>query len=76
MPVGEKNYSPNRRSRKKIYDFPAEDWKHLRTTNPIESVIATVRLRPQAHQRKRLAHRLLGDGPPTDALRRQEMAAA
>ncbi len=27
------------------YDFPAEHWKHLRTTNPIESTFATVRLR-------------------------------
>jgi transposase-like protein len=27
------------------YDFPAEHWRHLRTTNPIESVLATVRLR-------------------------------
>ena len=28
-----------------FYDFPAEHWGHLRTTNPIESVFATVRLR-------------------------------
>jgi putative transposase len=28
-----------------FYDFPAEHWLHLRTTNPIESVLATVRLR-------------------------------
>ena len=27
------------------YDFPAEHWVHLRTTNPIESTFATVRLR-------------------------------
>src|SRR5271166_3319643 len=27
------------------YDFPAEHWKHLRTTNPIESTFATVRHR-------------------------------
>ena len=26
-------------------DFPAEHWKHLRTTNPIESTFATVRHR-------------------------------
>src|SRR5690606_26015987 len=26
-------------------NFPAEHWKHLRTTNPIESAFATVRLR-------------------------------
>lgn len=28
-----------------FYDFPAEHWAHLRTTNPIESVFATVRNR-------------------------------
>ena len=26
-----------------FYDFPAEHWDHLRTSNPIESVFATVR---------------------------------
>jgi transposase-like protein len=28
-----------------FYDFPAEHWVHIRTTNPIESVFATVRHR-------------------------------
>ena len=28
-----------------FYDFPAEHWAHLRTTNPIESTFATVRRR-------------------------------
>lgn len=28
-----------------FYHFPAETWQHIRTTNPIESVFATVRLR-------------------------------
>ncbi len=28
-----------------FYDFPAEQWIHVRTTNPIESTFATVRLR-------------------------------
>jgi transposase-like protein len=28
-----------------FYDFPAEHWIHLKTTNPIESTFATVRLR-------------------------------
>jgi len=28
-----------------FYDFPAEHWTHLRTTNPIESTFATIRLR-------------------------------
>jgi len=30
-----------------FYDFPAEHWKHVRTTNPIESTFATVRLRTE-----------------------------
>lgn len=28
-----------------FYDFPATHWQHIRTTNPIESVFATVKLR-------------------------------
>ena len=28
-----------------FYDFPAEHWRHLRTSNPIESMFATVRQR-------------------------------
>jgi transposase-like protein len=28
-----------------FYDFPAEHWQHLRTSNPIDSTFATVRLR-------------------------------
>ena len=28
-----------------FYDFPAEHWCHIRTSNPIESTFATVRLR-------------------------------
>src|ERR1700719_3296777 len=28
-----------------FYDFPAEHWKYLRTTNPIENTFATVRHR-------------------------------
>ena len=44
-----------------FYDFPAEHWLHLRTTNPIESTFSTVRLRTRvtrgpAHGRPR------GDG--------------
>src|SRR5215213_2096108 len=33
------------RSLPMLYDLPAEHWDHLRTTNPIESVFATVRHR-------------------------------
>lgn len=35
------------------YDFPAEHHKHLRTTNPIESIFAPVRLRTDAAKRMR-----------------------
>ncbi|MGI8730256.1 MAG: transposase, partial [Solirubrobacteraceae bacterium] len=28
-----------------FFDFPAEHWRHVRTTNPIESSFATVKLR-------------------------------
>ena len=28
-----------------FYDFPAEHWRHLRTSHPIESTFATVKLR-------------------------------
>jgi putative transposase len=28
-----------------FYDFPAEHWRHIRTSNPIESTFSTVRLR-------------------------------
>ena len=33
-----------------FYDFPAEHWRHIRTTNPIESTFATVRLRTRRTQ--------------------------
>lgn len=36
-----------------FYDFPAEHWRHLRTTNPIESVFASVRLRTNVVKRVR-----------------------
>jgi len=34
-----------------FYDFPAEHWKHIRTTNPVESPFASVRLRTNAGKR-------------------------
>jgi transposase-like protein len=35
----------NRDALLRFYDFPAEHWRHIRTTNPIESTFATVRHR-------------------------------
>jgi putative transposase len=37
--------SKDREALMAFYDFPAEHWLHIRTTNPIESTFATVRLR-------------------------------
>ncbi len=34
-----------------FYDVPAEHWIHLRTTHPIESTFATVRLRTEVTKR-------------------------
>ena len=41
-----------------FYDFPAEHWQHIRSTNPIESTFATVRLR---------THKTKGSGSLRDA---------
>ena len=38
-----------------FFDYPREHWKHLRTTNPIESVFASIRLRTDAAKRMRTA---------------------
>lgn len=42
-----------------FYDFPAEHWVHLRTTNPIESTFSTVTLRTKVTR---------GAGSPAAAL--------
>ena len=31
-----------------LYDYPKEHWRHLRTTNPVESPFAALRLRTDA----------------------------
>ena len=49
----------DRRELLAFYDFPAEHWMHIRTTNPIESTFATVRLR---------THRTKGSGSRTACL--------
>jgi transposase-like protein len=36
-----------------FYDFPLEHWRHLRTSNPVESVFAGVRLRTNVVKRTR-----------------------
>ncbi|WP_329293515.1 IS256 family transposase [Streptomyces sp. NBC_01455] len=42
-----------------VYDFPAEHWIHLRTTNPVESTFSTVKLRTKGTR---------GAGSPAAAL--------
>ena len=42
-----------------FYDFPAEHWLHLRTSNPIESVFAGVRLRTDVAKRARVRENAL-----------------
>ena len=51
-----------------FYDFPAEHWGHLRTTNPIESTLATVRLRQRRTKgRGSREASLTHAGPPSRA---------
>jgi transposase-like protein len=46
-----------------FYDYPAQHWIHLRTTNPIESTFATVRQRVgPSHQGARFQCGRAGDG--------------
>jgi len=42
-----------------FYDFPAEHWPHLRTSNPIESVFSGVRLRTNVAKRARVRENAL-----------------
>lgn len=44
-PEATKCLSKDRKVLLAFYDFPAEHWQHIRSTNPIESTFATVRLR-------------------------------
>ncbi|MEU6091591.1 IS256 family transposase [Streptomyces sp. NPDC047085] len=45
FPKAVKKITDDRDQLPAFYDFPAEHWIHLRTTNPIESTFSTVRLR-------------------------------
>src|SRR5947207_1934897 len=48
-----------------FYDFPAEHWGHIRTTDPIEATFATVRARTQQTPRMPLPCHDAGDGVQT-----------
>jgi putative transposase len=49
-----------------FYDFPAEHWIHIRTTNPIESTFATVRSRTAKTRGCVSRAGILGDGLQAD----------
>ena len=57
-----------------FYDFPAEHWKHLRTTNPIESNVrhGATSSRPNEGQRQPCG--VPGDGFQTRAVSRETLA--
>ena len=57
-----------------FYDYPVEHWIHLRTTNPIESTFATVRLRQRVTQRTRFEGRRRRDGVQAHRVRTSQMA--
>ena len=42
-----------------FYDYPREHWPHLRTTNPVESPFAMLRLRTDAARRYRKVDRAI-----------------
>ena len=42
-----------------FYDFPKEHWRHLRTTNPVESPFAALRLRTDAAKRYKRVDRAI-----------------
>ena len=56
-----------------FHDFPAEHWKHIRTTNPIESTFATVRHRT-TKTKGCLSRQSALAMAPADALGQEEMA--
>ena len=59
-----------------FYDFPAEHWKHVRTTNPIESTFATVRLRTAKTKGCLSTADGAGDGLQARQVRRASLAPA
>ena len=58
-----------------FYDFPAEHWIHLRTTNPIESTFATVRVWTKRTKGMRFSDCLPHDGLQADAIGIEEVEA-
>ena len=42
-----------------LYDYPREHWQHLRTTNPVESPFASLRLRTNTAKRYKRVDRAI-----------------
>jgi transposase-like protein len=60
-----------------FYDYPAEHWRHLRTTNPIESTFAPVRARTDlTKERAGIEGGSLGDDLQVDGSGRGEVEEA
>jgi transposase-like protein len=59
-----------------FFEFPAEHWKHLRTSNPIESPFATVRLRQRVTKGGRIASQGLAHGLQAARHGREALAQA
>ena len=57
-----------------FYAYPAEHWVHLRTTNPIESTFATVRLRQRVTKGTRLTGSRHRDGLQAHRVRPDPLA--
>ncbi|BCJ84975.1 hypothetical protein MTY81_63480 (plasmid) [Mycolicibacterium sp. TY81] len=58
-----------------FYKYPAEHWVHLRTTNPIESTFATVRLRTKVTKGAGFTRRRNGHGLQADRRRASPLAS-
>ena len=59
-----------------FYDFPAEHWIHLRTTNPIRMHVRHGPLAASPHERQRQPTGAPDDGLQADAIRTETLAAA
>jgi hypothetical protein len=59
-----------------FFDFPAEHWIHLKSTNPIVNVLDGAAPHHPSHQGRRLASRRAGDGIQASRVRPAAMAAS
>jgi|GEM_PF-2282303 len=57
-----------------FYDYPAEHWKHIRTSNPIESILRHGPAPHETHQRMPQPQDRAGHGLQADDVSAEEMA--